>query len=92
MPFLNGLLDFTSWFVSRKLAEDFQRKIASTNSGYRLIRRAATDGGCDIAAALVLLLLLTFLLGLTMEIVRLEAGWSGSVVAEIERAAADPFG
>ena len=112
LPFLNGCLDFASWFVSRWLATRFLAALRKTgeeakigrrdgaeaqrradrHQRLRLLKQMAWEGLADIAFAVLCLIVLAFGLGFVMEWARLEAGWSGSVVAEVERAAAAPFG
>ena len=92
LPFLNGLLDFASWLFSRWLAGLFLRAIKEEKGRNKLLLRAAVGGAADIAFAVTCLVALAFSLGLAMEVARLQAGWSASVVGPIGQAAADPFG
>ena len=72
------------WPEAQRQADRRQRR--------RLLARMAWEGPADVAFAVLCLIVLAFFLGLVMEAVRLQVGWPGSVAAEIERAAAEPFG
>ena len=92
LPIANGLLDWISWFISRKLCEHLSVSIRSVRSIWALFWRILVHMAIDFIAAVVFLVVLAFALGhgfgyLEDMFSRLDYDFAGLV----EKAVDDPW-